>query len=84
MTGTVSEQVRHFLAENFILSVDQKIGDHDSLLELRVIDSTGFLELVAFLESNFSIKVDDSEMLPENLETIANICNFVTRKQESR
>jgi acyl carrier protein len=57
-----------------------RLRDEDSLLELRIVDSTGFLEVMHFIESTFGITVGDNEMIPENLETIENITGFVTRK----
>ena len=65
--------VRAYIHSNFILGADLQLGDDDSLLDLQLIDSTGFLELVAFLEDSYQIKVADDEMIPENLESIANI-----------
>jgi len=46
-----------------------------------VIDSTGVLELVGFLEENFGIRIQDEELVPENLDTIDNIVQFVTTKR---
>ena len=46
-----------------------------------MIDSTGVLELVGFLEENFGIRIQDEELVPENLDTIDNIVQFVTRKR---
>jgi len=80
MMDEITERVRAFLIDNFILDEARHIGDQDSLLERRVIDSTGFLELIGFLESTYAITIADAEMIPENLETIANIRDFVRRK----
>ncbi len=51
-----------------------------SLIEKGIMDSTGVLELVEFLESTYSIKVEDEELVPENLETVTNIVNFLKTK----
>jgi acyl carrier protein len=51
-----------------------------SLIESGIMDSTGVLELVEFLESNFTIRIDDEELVPENLETISNIVRFLRSK----
>ena len=56
------------------------LADTDSLLENGVMDSTGILELVAFLESDFSIQMSDAEIVPDNLNSIASIAAYVERK----
>lgn len=73
--------VRSFITDNFLLGSDTELNDQDSLLQLQIVDSTGFLELVNFLETQFSIKVGDDEMVPENLESIDNIVAFLDRKR---
>jgi len=56
------------------------LPEHASLLDAGIIDSTGVLELVCFLESQFAIEIADDEMLPENLDSIAAISAYVQRK----
>lgn len=77
----LKKQIRQYIERNFIIESGTQLGDGDSLLELQIVDSTGFLELISFLESDFGLKVEDEEMVPENLETIDNIAAFVTRKR---
>lgn len=72
--------VRAFIQTNFILSQEIQLKDSDSLLDLQLVDSTGFLELVGFLEDHYGIKVADDEMLPENLESLDNIEQYLVRK----
>jgi acyl carrier protein len=79
----VRQQVRTFITQNFMLTGGGKLTDAASLLELQIVDSTGFLELVNFLESSYGIKVSDEEMVPENLESIDNIVGFVARKRQA-
>jgi len=74
------ERVRGFIASMFLTDATATLGDEDSLLQLQIVDSTGFLELVGFLESEFGIKVADDEMLPENLDTLGSIDAFLERK----
>ena len=74
------EDIRKFILENFILNEAENLGDEDSLLEKGIIDSTGVLELVAFIEEKYSINVEDEEMIPENLDSIRNIAEFLHRK----
>ena len=74
--------IRQFILSNFLFTSDEsKLKDDDSLLEQGIIDSTGVLELVAFLESECGIKVADDELLPENLDSVNQIAAFVARKQ---
>jgi len=75
----VRKKVRKFISENFFLADGNSLGDEDSLLEKGIIDSTGVLELVAFIEENYQIVVEDEEMIPENLDSIKNIVSFIQR-----
>lgn len=61
----------------------EDIAQQDPLLGLGIIDSTGVLELVAFLERTFDIKVNDEDIAPENLDTLAGIAAFVQRKRRA-
>ena len=81
MDNTILGRVRTFIEENFLFSEDlSNLSDTDSLLESGVMDSTGILELVAFLESEFPIQMSDSEIVPENLDSIASITAYLQRK----
>jgi acyl carrier protein len=80
----IEEQVRTYIIENFLLGGDQDLSASQSLLDSGVVDSTGVLELVAFLEQSFGIEVKDADMVPENLDTIGNIAAFVRRTQAGR
>jgi len=85
MKHDISLAVRGFIAENFLFRDDADAITHDaSLLDAGIIDSTGVLELVCFLETTFGIQVHDDEMLPENLDSIRAIANYVGRKLDSR
>jgi acyl carrier protein len=84
MKHDIGLAVRRFIGENFLFRDDGDAITHDqSLLDAGIIDSTGVLELVCFLETTFSIEVQDDEMLPENLDSIRAISNYVSRKLES-
>jgi acyl carrier protein len=76
-----TEQIRGFLASNFYISDLGLLEDSASLLDQGIIDSTGVLEVIGFLEETFGITVEDSELLPENLDSIQGIAHFVTRKK---
>jgi len=75
------QQLRSFVTSNFYVPDPASLEDGVSLLEHGIIDSTGVLEVIAFIEETFGIAVDDSEMLPENLDSIDRIVAFVMRKQ---
>lgn len=78
----MKEKIKQFINENFLFGESsEKLGDEDSLLEQGIIDSTGVLELVMYLEENHGIKVEDDELLPENLDSISSIAAFVDRKK---
>ena len=78
--GDIKETVRAFIVENFLFEDAGDLEDHTSFLEGGVIDSTGILELVTFLEETFAIKVKDDELIPENLDSINNIGAYLERK----
>jgi len=77
------KRVRGFLADNYLIPDANSIGSEDSFLERGVLDSTSVLELVAFLESAFGIRVQDEELVPENLDSIARVVAFVRHKRGS-
>jgi acyl carrier protein len=77
----ISATVRRFIGENFMFREEvEALPDSASLLDAGIIDSTGVLELVCFLESTFGIEIADEEMLPENLDSVAAISAYVKRK----
>jgi acyl carrier protein len=79
--SNIKSQVRTFIADNFLMGTNAgKFGDADSFLDHHIIDSTGFLELVTFLEEKFSIRVEDEEMIPENLDSLDSIEAYVEKK----
>lgn len=78
---TIEREIRGFLRENFPLSADGIVlAQDDSLIEVGVIDSTGVLELIGFIEERYQVEIRDEEVLPENLDSIGNIIRFVGEK----
>lgn len=78
---SVEKAVRDFLAANYFLGDDpNELAGSASLIEAGLIDSTGVLELVGFLEDRFDVRITNEELLPENLDSIDNIVAFVTKK----
>ncbi len=76
----IKEEIKDFIKNNFFVESIETLKDSDSLLDNGVIDSTGVLELVTFLEENYNITVEDDELVPENLDSIDNIALFVGKK----
>lgn len=77
----IKQQVRAFIQENFIMGTKAvQFTDNDSFLERHLLDSTGFLELVTYLEETFEITIKEKEMVAENLDSLAAIEEFVSRK----
>lgn len=74
------QQVRRFIAEQLLFGDDSGLRDDTLLLEEGIVDSTGFLEIVGFLEKTYKIQIGHDELVPENLNSIANIVAFVTAK----
>lgn len=69
----VKSTVREFVVENFLFGEGDSLHDDSSFSEEGIIDSTGILELVTFLEERFAISVEDEELIPENLDSLINI-----------
>lgn len=77
----VLNEVVKFIKENFIMGrSDARIDPDESLIESGIMDSTGVLELVEYLEATYGIQIQDEELVPENLETINNIVSFLKTK----
>ena len=76
----IANQVRAFITENFYLDDSFELKDKSSLLDTGVVASTGMLELIAHIEGAFDIEIDDDEMIPENLDSIASAADFVKKK----
>jgi acyl carrier protein len=82
MLARATETIREFVHKSFVFRAEEDgLGDRESLIEAGLIDSTGILELVAFLETAFHIEIADEDIVPENLDTVAAIAAFVGRKQ---
>jgi acyl carrier protein len=73
-------EIRKFIVDRFLFGDGNELESEASLLETGIIDSTGILELIDHLEEHYGIKVNDDELVPENLDTIASICAFLGKK----
>jgi acyl carrier protein len=78
----VEKEIRNFIVENFLFGNREKLpGDDDSFLQKGLIDSTGILEVISFVEEKFGISVEDDELVPENLDSIRFLTDFIGRKR---
>ena len=73
-------KVKAFIIENFLFGNADGLNDDTSFLEEGIIDSTGVLELITYLEEEYAINVEDEELIPENLDSLDNIAAFLTKK----
>jgi len=80
----VLQEVRAFIVENFLLGSDTGFAVSDSLLDSGIIDSTGIMHVVAFLEEHYAITVEDDDLVADNLDSLERIAAFIGRKQALR
>jgi acyl carrier protein len=81
-TMQVKDEIRYFIVENFLYGVDGAgLKDSVSFLANGLIDSTGVLELVSFVEGKYGIAVQDDELIPDNFDSVNNLCDFIMKKK---
>jgi acyl carrier protein len=79
---TTNDTIRAFIIENFLFGdTSQDLSDDVSLIESDIVDSTGILELVAFVETTWNVTVADADIVPANFDSVGRIAGFVTGKQ---
>jgi acyl carrier protein len=84
MSDPIQEKVRAFILENYLFTDDTSaLGADDSLLGRGIVDSTGMLEIIMFIEEQLGVKVADAEMIPENLDSVNRIAAFVSSKRKA-
>ena len=81
---TLEEQIRSYIAENYLLGDEGGLGVTEPLFESGILDSTGALDLIEFLQERFAIEVENKDLVPDNLASIRHIAAFVRRKLDSR
>jgi len=78
---SVKEKIRNEILENYLFTDEQsELINSDSFLDKGIIDSTGVMELIFFIEEAFGVQVKDSEMIPENLDSVDNIVHYIESK----
>ena len=76
------KKLRKYIFDNFLFTEDENaLGNDDSFMEKGIIDSTGILEVVTFIEEDFGFNVEDEELIPENLDSVDNLAAFIQRKK---
>lgn len=75
-----SQKIRAFIVTNFLFGKDEDLPEDASFLERGILDSTGVMELVAHLEKEYGIRVDDRELVPENLDSLGAVAAYLERK----
>ena len=75
-----SVKLREFIVDTFLFGDGDTLREDTSFLESGIIDSTGILELIFFLEETFDMKIEDDELVPENMDSLKNISQFMERK----
>jgi len=76
----IRKKLREFIKNNFLLGNDSNLTDDDSFMGKGIVDSTGILEVVSFVEENFGFKLPDEDLMPENLDSINNLVKYVTAR----
>jgi acyl carrier protein len=77
----VEKELRQFIIQKFLFGQsDLEFSNEDSFIERGIIDSTGVLELIAFLEKKYQIKVGGEDLIPDNLDSITNLRRFLETK----
>jgi len=80
----IGATVKKFVVNNFLFGkAPEDFSDDDSFIERGIIDSTGILELIGFLERTYSIQITDDEMIPENLDSLSRVVKFIDKKMNN-
>lgn len=80
---SLHEDIREFIVENFLFGEDNGLKDTSSFLEEGIIDSTGIMQLVSFIQEQYLIVIEDEELTPENLDSIQKVANFIQEKKRT-
>jgi len=83
MADMIEQRIRTFLQDKFPLARKSGIERDTALLETGILDSLGILDVVSFVEFEFSLTVTDEELVPENFHNLGALSAFVRKKQGS-
>jgi acyl carrier protein len=73
-------KVKDYIEKNFVYDQETTLKVDESLLDSGLVDSTGILEVVSFIEETFGVSIEDEEMVPDNLDSVTKISSFIARK----
>ncbi len=77
----IRTEIRHFIIDNFMMGrMPEELTDSDSLLSKGIIDSTGVLELIGFLEENYQLNVDNDDLIPANFDSVNSLVTYIQNK----
>lgn len=79
---SLHESIRAFVVDNFLFGEESGLKSNSSFLDEGIVDSTGILELVAFIEREYGIRIADDELVPENLDSIERVASFIEKKRD--
>ena len=82
-SNNIAQAVREFIVSNFLYGQERPLADDDSFMGEGIVDSTGVLQLVEFLEETYGITVEDEELIPENLDSLNSVSAYLARKLNS-
>jgi len=80
----ILQDIRNYIVDNILFGDGERLDEDTSFRESGILDSTGFLELITFAEEKFDIQVDDSEVVPENFDTVRKMSEYVERKLNAK
>jgi acyl carrier protein len=80
---SVQEDIREFIVENFLFGEQGGLRDDSSFLREGIVDSTGIMQLVSFIQEQYLIAIEDEELIPENLDSIRNVSLFIAEKKRA-
>ncbi|HBG05647.1 MAG: acyl carrier protein [Geobacteraceae bacterium GWC2_58_44] len=80
---SLQEDIREFIVENFLFGDEGGLHDDSSFLEEGIVDSTGIMQLVSFLQEQYLIAIEDEELIPDNLDSIKKVTNFIEDKKRA-
>jgi acyl carrier protein len=81
--NNVQQEIHNYIVDKILFDNGEKIDEDLSFQESGILDSTGFLELITFVEEKFGVEVSDRELIPENFDTLRKISGFVQSKRQS-
>jgi acyl carrier protein len=80
----IRQVVEDYIVENILFGDHEKLDENVSFQESRILDSTGLLDLILFIEERFGIEIGDSEVIPDNFDTLRRMSEFVERRVNER